>query len=49
MSNKNLKLTLSRLRAFQLLDNKRGYHTEFYLHNLSENKGPSQDKFRIPL
>ena len=25
-----------------------GYHTEFYLHNLSKNKGSKQDKFMCP-
>ena len=25
-----------------------GYHTEFYLHKLSKNKGSKQDKFMCP-
>ena len=35
-----------RSHACDLLeDNSRGYHTEFYLHNLSKNKGYTEDKF----
>jgi hypothetical protein len=37
---------LLRSHACDLLeDNSRGYHTEFYLHNLSKNKGYTEDKF----